>query len=379
MVDALRPEWDRSEDGAQDLLLLDSLPGVGPAGVQRLARSFGGAAQARRARFRDFAAIAGVEAARARRRRDLADQVDRALTQAHELGMTVATWGSSWYPDELLHLTDPPPLLFLRGRVELLARRPAVTIVGSRRVTTRGRDVSRTIGRKLAQAGAVVVSGLALGTDGQAHRGALEAGGDTIAVLGAGADVSYPRTHARLHHAMAERGLLVTEFAPGTKAAPYHFPRRNRVLAALGVDGVVVVEAGERSGSLITVDHALDLGRDVWAVPGPIDGPACAGSNQLVADGARALVSIGDFVGTVAEPARGGSHGSSSTRPMEHRPTGTSSEEVVLRSLSKEALPASEVAVRCGQSVSDVLAALTTLELSGRVVRLPGLRYRRAA
>ncbi len=379
MVGTLTPQWDRSEDRAQDLLLLDSLPGVGPAGVQRLARSFGGAAQARRARFRDFAAIAGADAARARARRDLADQVDRALAQAHELDMSVVTWGSTWYPDELLHLADPPPLLFLRGRIELLALRPAVTIVGSRRVTTRGRDVSRTLGRKLAEAGSVVVSGLALGTDGQAHRGALEAGGDTIAVLGAGADVSYPRTHTRLHQVMAERGLLVTEFAPGTKAAPYHFPRRNRVLAALGVDAVVVVEAGERSGSLITVDHALDLGRDVWAVPGPIDGSACAGSNRLLADGARALVSIGDFVGTVVEPMRGESHASSCAKPVEDRPTGTSSEELVLRSLSNDALPASEVAVLCGQSVSDVLAALTTLELSGRVVRLPGLRYRRAA
>ncbi len=379
MVGALTPEWDRSEDRVEDLLLLDSLPRVGPAGVQRLARSFGGAARARRAPFRDFAAIAGADAARARSRRSLTDQVDRVLVRAHELGMTMVTWGSPRYPHELLHLADPPPLLFLKGRVDLLVRRPAVTIVGSRRVTTRGRDVSRTIGRKLAEAGSVVVSGLALGTDGQAHRGALEVGGDTIAVLGAGADVTYPRTHARLHGAVAERGLVVTEFAPGTKAAPYHFPRRNRVLAALGVDGIVVVEAGERSGSLITVDHALDLGRDVWAVPGPIDGPACAGSNRLLADGARALVSIADFVSTVTEQRGAESHGRSASRTPEDRPTGTSSEEAVLRFLSNEALPASEVAMRCGQSVPDVLAALTMLELSGRVVRLPGLRYRRAA
>lgn len=219
-----------------------------------------------------------------------------------------------------------------------------------------------------------MVSGLALGADGEAHRGALDVAGDTIAVLGTGADVPYPKTHTRLFREVVERGLVVSEFAPGTGAAPYHFPRRNRVLAALGATAVVVVEAGARSGSLITVDHALDLGRDVWAVPGPIDGPACAGSNALLADGARPLVSIEAFVADAVEGLEGrrveGPRAASAT---------VGPEASLLHCLSHESLGPGELADRVGRPLHEVLAVLTTLEVRGEIVRLPGLRYRRAA
>lgn len=383
MVGALTRPRGHADDRARDLLLLGTLPGVGPARLLRLVQAFGGASSALRAPAAAFATVAGSKAARARSDRSVADQVDQALECADRMGMTVLTWGSSAYPEDLLHLADPPALLFLRGRLELLTRQPAITVVGSRRVTTRGREVARTMGRALAEGGAVVVSGLALGTDGEAHRGALDSEGDTIAVLGAGADVPYRRTHTRLFDAIAERGLLVSEFAPGTRAAPYHFPRRNRVLAALGRAGVVVVEAGARSGSLITVDHALDLGRDVWVVPGPINGPACAGSNGLLADGTHPLVSIDTFVAelgantveqTYAATVAPIAVNPEVTRGDRHEPA-----EAVLRHLAEEALAPVEIASRCGCSVPDMLATLTSLELRGRVVRLPGLRYRRAA
>ena len=383
MVGALTRPRGHADDRARDLLRLGTLPGVGPARILSLVQAFGGASSALRAPAAAFAAVAGAKAARARSDRSIADQVDQALERADRTGMTILTWGSSAYPEDLLHLADPPPLLFLRGRLELLTRQPAVTVVGSRRVTTRGRDVARTMGRALAERGAVVVSGLALGTDGEAHRGALDSEGDTVAVLGAGADVPYPRTHTRLFDAIAERGLLVSEFAPGTRAAPYHFPRRNRVLAALGRAGIVVVEAGARSGSLITVDHALDLGRDVWVVPGPIDGPACTGSNGLLADGAQPLVSIDTFVAGL-EAATVQQANEISVVPNAGDPADAHRErhepaEAVLRHLAEEALAPVELASRCGCSVPDVLATLTSLELRGRVVRLPGLRYRRAA
>ena len=228
-----------------------------------------------------------------------------------------------------------------------------------------------------------MVSGLALGTDGEAHRGALDSEGDTVAVLGAGADVPYPRTHTRLFDTIAERGFLVSEFAPGTRAAPYHYARRNGVLAALGRAGIVVVEAGARSGSLITVDHALDLGRDVWVVPGPIDGPACTGSNGLLADGAQPLVSIDTLVAGL-EAAKVQQANEVSVVPnagdpadahrARHEPA-----EAVLRHLAEEVLAPVALASRCGCSVPDVLATLTSLEPRGRVARLPGLRYWRAA
>ena len=306
--------------------------------------------------------------------RTLMGRVDRSLARAHELDMTVLTWSAPLYPGDLLHLADPPPVLFLRGRIELLNRSPAVTVVGSRRVTTRGREIARDLARRLARSGTVVVSGLALGTDGEAHRGALDVDGDTVAVLGTGTDVPYPKTHSRLFHEVLERGLLVSEFAPGTGAAPHHFPRRNRVLAALGSDAVVVVEAGARSGSLITVDHALDLGREVWAVPGPIDGPACAGSNALIADGARPLVSIEGFVVDVVGAGEEARDEGGRTVPPPLGP-----EASLLQCLSHESLGPGELADRIGRPVQEVLAALTTLEVRGEVVRLPGLRYRRAA
>lgn len=376
---SLSPLGDRREERARDLLFLDALPGVGPSRVRALVKHFGTAARAVTAPRADFERLAGTEAALARADPEHAREVDRALRRASRLGMVVLTWDADAYPEALRHLADPPPLLFLRGRTDLLGRRAAVTVVGSRKVTVRGRDVARRLGGELARRRVVVVSGLALGTDGEAHRGALENGGDTIAVLGTGADVAYPRTHLPLFRKVLERGLVVSEFAPGTRATPYNFPRRNRVLAAFGRRGIVVVEAGERSGSLITVDHALDLGRDVWTVPGPIDGPACAGSNRLLAEGARPLVSISGFVDEVADHASGARAAAPSGRPDAAERERAASEDALLSLLGEAPLAPDELAALADRPVPDVLAALTTLELDGRVVRLPGPRYRRAA
>lgn len=379
----------RSRDDARDLLTLDALPGVGPVRVRALVARFGSARGALHASPDRFAAIAGEEAARARRDRSLGARIDRALDRAQRLGMRIVTWGDPAYPPDLGELADPPPVLFLRGRFDLLtSSAPAVTIVGSRRVTVRGRDLARRLGMALGRSGATVVSGLALGVDGQAHRGALEVDGNTVAVLGTGPDVRYPRTHARLFDRILERGLVVSEFLPGTPAAPHHFPRRNRVLAGLGRQGVAVVEAGRRSGSLITVDHALDLGREVWTVPGPIDGPACVGSNQLLIEGARPIVDLDAFVAEVCATAP-------ASAPRRSTPDGEpegawgvvpgvdvadrSTEVAVLKALDRETLEATELAGRTRLDVAEVLAALTLLEVRGAVERLPGLRFRRAA
>ena len=377
MVDTLKG----AGDGAFDLLLLDHLPGVGPVTLVRLVRRFGSARGALGAPYRDFAALAGAEAARGRSVPAIREAVEQALASAAASGTQVVTWGDAEYPQELFQLADPPAVLFLRGRSELLTGTPAITLVGARRATGRGRDLSGRLGTALARAGATVVSGLALGVDGAAHAGALRAGGHTIAVLGTGADVPYPRAHRKLFDRISEEGLLVSEFAPGTGAAPHHFPRRNRILAALA-STVVVVEAGSRSGSLITVDHALDLGRDVWAVPGPIDTSVCVGSNRLLTEGARALVSIEDFVRSVVHPR------TSATSPVEggREPTASDPEwpcetleSRMLAVLAEDALPVDELSARFLRPVPEILAVLTTLELHGEVVRLPGLRFRRAA
>ncbi len=409
-------------ESAFDLLLLDHLPGVGPRTVRRLVHHFGSVAAALEASDTSFAAVVGGGQARvsatARRDSGVHEAVRSALTRAEREGMDVVGWGDPRYPPTLNHLADPPPVLFLAGRSELLSGKPAVAVVGARRSTARARDVARRLGTALAREGVVVVSGLALGVDGAAHAGALRGDGATVAVLGAGVDVPYPRFHARLHTEIRRRGLLASEFPPGTSAAPHHFPRRNRILAALA-DAVVVVEAGDRSGALITVDHALDLGRDVWAVPGPIDTRACSGSNRLLADGARPLVSIDAFVAVMADtgspeaashpgptaamprfvdggqlslPTPSGTNATGRTTSPEPRgpvegsseaersPGGrTSLEARLLTALRDAPAQADELAQRFDEPIATILAVLTILELHGEVERLAGMRFRRAA
>jgi DNA processing protein len=190
------------------------------------------------------------------------------------------------FPPLLRAIFDPPPRLYLRGEAQddMLAK-PAVSIVGARACSPYGAQVARRLGSELAAAGIVVVSGLARGIDGEAHRGALEAGGLTVAVLGCGIDRDYPAAHAELARKIRERGLVVSEYEPGVEPAPWRFPARNRLIAGLGA-ATVVVEARERSGALITADLALEEGRDVLAVPGEITSSLSAGTNSLLKLGA---------------------------------------------------------------------------------------------
>ena len=214
-------------------------------------------------------------------------------------------------PPLLRAIHDPPERLYLRGAGEPgLLERPAVAIVGARACSPYGAQVARMLGRELAAAGVVVVSGLARGVDGEAHRGALETEGHTIAVLGCGIDRDYPAAHASLAHAIAERSLIVSEYEPGVAPSPYRFPARNRIVAGLCA-ATIVVEARERSGALITADFALDDGREVFAVPGEITSSLSTGTNALLRLGATPLTSAGDVLealGMEAEPKPPKSH-----------------------------------------------------------------------
>jgi DNA processing protein len=313
--------------------------------------------------------VAGSTAATAAARQEAAGAACRAAA----LGMTVLLHTDPGYPQRLRHLADPPPLLFLRGDPGLLEA-SGVAIVGSRRATARGRNVARKLGAAVAGAGLPVVSGMALGVDGEAHRGALDVSGPTIAVLGRGADAPYPAAHRGLFRDILRDGLVVSEFPPGKPALPHHFPRRNRILAALA-RVVVVVEAGEKSGALITVEHALDLGLDVFAVPGPIDLPACRGSNGLLADGARPLVSVTSFVREELGVAPADGRGDGAATPSE---VGDGDEGRVLACLEDGTASVDHVASTVGLDVRSALTVLSRLELRGRVERVAGMRFRRA-
>jgi len=364
-------------DELRALLVLDQLPGVGPRRIRAVVEAFGSASAGLDADFEALARIIGPASARARADPRWARKVDAGLDQADRLRMEVVDWGRATYPEVLLRLADPPPVLFLRGRPTLLAG-PAAAVVGARRSTTRGKDVGRALGRRLARADVCVVSGMALGVDAAAHSGALGVGGPTIAVVGRGADAAYPASHRRLFERLVRDGLVVSEFLPGTPPLPHHFPRRNRIMAALA-RSVAVVEAGARSGALITVEHALDLGWDVWAVPGPIDTGACAGSNRLLEEGALPLVSLDRFVASVVERAGGGrwtNAGEGEEGHIGHPRSET--ERRILSMLVEGPLHIDDLAARARVDVSLALALLVQLELDGVVEQMPGCRFRAA-
>jgi DNA processing protein len=266
------------------------------------------------------------------------------------------------YPTRLRELYDPPPGLFVRGQadVELLAA-PAVAIVGARACSSYGAQVARLLGRELAAAGLVVISGLARGVDGEAHRGAVEAGGVTAAVLGCGVDRDYPAAHAQLAARICERGLVISEYAPGVEPAPWRFPARNRVIAGLAL-ATVVVEARERSGALITADFALEAGREVFAVPGEITSALSSGTNALLRLGATPLTAAGDVLDALGiEPAV-------SREPAVGQPAAR-----VLAALAVEAAGVNDLVGRTGLDAAAVAIALAELELAGAVAEADGL------
>jgi DNA processing protein len=268
----------------------------------------------------------------------------------------------SGYPPLLRAIHDPPPAINLRGAGpdEALSR-PAVAIVGARACSAYGRSVARSLGRELAAAGLVVVSGMARGIDGEAHRGALEGGGVTVAVLGCGVDRDYPAAHAELARRICEDGLVVSEYEPGVEPAPWRFPARNRIIAGLS-EATVVIEARERSGALITADFALEEGRDVFAVPGEITSALSAGTNALLRLGATPLTCAGDVL-ELFELAPAG---------REAAALGEAAQALLAR-LGDGALTADELVRASGVEPAQASAALMELELARRVALEDGV------
>jgi DNA processing protein len=266
-------------------------------------------------------------------------------------------------PRLLAAIHDPPRVLFLRGEGETaLLDLPTVAVVGARACSSYGRSVARLLARELAAAGAVVVSGMARGIDGEAHRGALDARGITVAVLGCGVDRDYPAAHAELARRICERGLVVSEYEPGIEPAPWRFPARNRIIAGLS-RATVVVEARERSGALITADFALEEGREVLAVPGEITSALSAGTNALLRLGATPVTRAGDVLESLGVEAVAGdpspSLGTDAAALLEHLRDGALTADELVRSSSIEPAAAS--------------AALMELELAGAVALEDGV------
>ncbi len=308
---------------------------------------------------------AGSQADRRFARELDADALEAALAAC---GARFVTLGSAEYPQCFAGLTDPPAAIFVRGR-EIDRLGPSVAIVGARNCSELGRELARSLGRALGAAGSWVVSGAARGIDAAAHEGALEVGGATVAVLGCGIDAAYPPASRSLLARIARTGTVVSEYPPGVPAEPFRFPARNRILAALGA-ALVVVEGAAGSGSLITTDHALDLGRPIFAVAGAVNNPLAEAPLALIRDGAVLIRGPDDLIHDLGLSARG-PRGDAAAREM------TVAEETAFSLLAGPVLP--EVVARgMGISVPEVIPVLMSLEMKG-LVRSVGGRFEQRA
>lgn len=348
-------------------------------------------------------------------RHDL-DPAERILEQCSLAGLRVLTWQDADYPERLKNIHAPPCTLYLKGRLPVFDEEAALTVVGSRRATPYGVQAAERLSYALARAGMLIVSGLARGVDAHAHRAALRAGAPTVAVLGCGADTPYPAENKALYEDIAAAGAVMSEYPPGAPPLAAHFPARNRILSGLSL-GVMVVEAPLRSGALITAFHALEQGRDVFAVPGNIDVPESAGCNRLIREGAQLVTGPDDVLAEYAalyphkiRPQRVApppADAAEAVRAKDRMPVGRAQPtpdeapaaaepapqvtdlgtmladldedaRAVLLAVAGAPRHVDEIVEATGLSAAHVLRALTVLELQGRAESLPGKRFRLA-
>ena len=351
-------------------------PGIGPSRLHALVQACHSPLGALSAPFEFLRSIPGLTTASATALAGATlAQGEEALERTERLGGRVLVPDDPAYPESFRSIAEPPAALFLLGRAELLGP-PAVAVVGSRDHTPYGAEVARSFAWQAAAAGVVVVSGMARGLDAVAHHAALEAGGGSIGVLGNGLGVIYPSANRRLYEAMADRGLLLTEFPPGERPHAGSFPRRNRLISALA-RVTVVVEAALGSGALITADAALEQGREVMAVPGPITSPQSAGTNRLIRDGAAPLLEPEELLAHYpdAQPSSATPAPPPALSPLPD--SLADPEHAVAMLLGADTASADELHLRSGRPAGEVLAALSSLEVLGLIERRAGGRYRR--
>ena len=350
--------------------------------VLRALEAFGSIGGLFEAGARELAALGFSRSAIARTRAMDWSAVGRDRDVLDHLGAGIVPIGTERYPARLAAIASPPPVLYCRGNPEVLGR-PQLAVVGARAATRGGRERARAFARTLAECGLVVTSGLARGIDAAAHRGALDAGAPSVAILATGPDRIYPRSNAGLAGELIETGAVITERAPGTPPRPENFPRRNRLISGLCL-GVLVVEASLRSGSLITARLAADEGREVFAIPGSVDNPLSRGCHALIRDGAKLVESVVDVIEELAHP--GGLQGP----PVSSEPAASDdsadagggsggSARRVLDAVGHDPVTLDRLVEFTGLTPDRLSSILLSLELDGRLDALPGGRYVRVA
>lgn len=344
------------------------IPGIGRAKFSRLEQHFGdlerawqaGAAELKAAGLDDRT----VQAIVARRPKI---SLDDEMEKLERYKVEALTWHDQAYPSRLKEIYDLPPVLYVRGGFDAQDEW-SLSVVGTRRPTYYGREVTEQIAGDLARNGITIVSGLARGIDATAHRAALDAGGRTIAVFGCGLDVVYPSDHVKLAREIMERGALVSELPLGSRPKAENFPRRNRIMSGLSL-GVLVVEAGEKSGALITTNLALEQNREVFAVPGSMLSPQSRGTNRLIQEGAKLVLGCYDILEEL--------NLSMAAQQLEMKEVlpATDTEALILNCLSPEPTHIDEVGLKCGLPISTVSSTLAMMELKGAVKQVGGMNY----
>jgi DNA processing protein len=344
---------------------LRSVPYVGNVTFRRLLERFHTPERALAASPEELEGLRGISAAvvASLASHDYRPAAERECRAVERQGVRIVDFLSAEYPKLLLEIPDHPPFLYVRGT--LGHPEPAVGVVGSRRASSYGLMATAKLARDLAGAGVTVVSGMARGVDAAAHRGALEAGGKTIGVLGCGVDLVYPAENRRLYAEMTEKGALVSEFPMGTLPLAENFPRRNRIISGMS-RGILVVEATESSGSLITARCALDQGREVFAVPGNITTLASRGTNSLIKEGAKLVQGVEDILEELPPQDAGVPRGNSRSFSL------TPQEAALFTLLAESPLHIDDITARSELPVATVSALLLGMELKGAVMQMPG-------
>jgi DNA processing protein len=348
-------------------LSLSQIEGLGCQTFCQLLKTFGSPSEIYRKKFKELRAVVSEKIAL-----EIGQGVDQTglqdtLTWLAQANNHLVTLADADYPKALLEIADPPPLLYAKGNLALL-NKLSIAIVGSRNASVQGEKNAEAFAQGLAEHGLCIVSGLALGIDGAAHRGALKAKGDTIAVVGTGLDMVYPAQHRDLAHQIASNGLIISEFPLGTLSKPQNFPRRNRLISGLSL-GCLVVEANLKSGSQITARLSAEQGREVFAIPGSIHSPLAKGCHQLIKQGAKLVDSLQDIVEELNL-----SKAVSAPLAEENSPT-NQDQQRLLEAMAYDAISIETLVQLTGLTVSTLSSMLTLLELEGRITGLAGGQY----